>query len=463
MASPTKPKAPRVRRLLRLSAVLLSITTTAWVTTADAAEPAVRRRVDPAERRIETSHAKPVQRTSSHSTAPQHTNKKRVVGSEKQASLISQAAYGHVITEPMPRMMMNVDAGCGFEPGCGVDPVCGIEPGCGYDPVCGVEVGCGLEACDCCDTAPGCDGYGPMACDSSGDFCAPAGIHGECIPLIVPVTRINWSQFELFAGVQAFSAPPNYQGPANAPGLDARDNDGTSSFGLNEGFNWSRPFAIFGGGINSQFGLRATQTNASGAEFTSDNRRQVFLTAGLYRRVDYGLQGGVVFDYLYDDWNYSVHLTQLRGEIGWTFDCNTFAYGFVAGMSGDESNAIVLDNDGVPSTVTVNFEASDQHRFIYRREFRQIGIAEMFAGFTEDSDGLLGASLRVPVLRDLAINTGFTYLNPDWTTGQRDNQEESWNVGFGFVWFPRGGCQRSRYDRPLFEVADNGNFLIDRR
>lgn len=449
-------------RLLTLSAALLAVTSTGMIPSAFAVEPAVRRRVDPAERRIDTSQAKPSNVTQFRVVNSQHTNKKPFVGNEPKRSPISKAAFNEVIEEPLPHLM-NVDAGCGYETGCGIETSCGAEfgapcdcdnPTCGMEATCGVDNTCGLEGCDSCGVAVGCDST--AGCDSVCGM--PA--NGDCIPLLLPVTRINWSQFELFAGVQGFSGPTNYAG--NGVGRP-RSDDGTASFGLNEGFNFSRPFMFLGGGISSQLGLRATQTNASGAEFTNDNRKQVFLTAGLFRRVDYGLQGGVVFDYLYDDWYYNVHLTQLRSELSWAFDCNEFGYGYTASLQDDTSAGVIIDNTGALANVNVALRSLDQHRFFYRRHFREVGYAEMFAGFTDESDGLLGASFKIPLLRDLAMQTGFTYMNPNLSGGLQDNQEETWNVGFGFTWYPGGGRGRSRYDRPFFEVADNGNFLVDQQ
>jgi len=221
---------------------------------------------------------------------------------------------------------------------------------------------------------------------------------------------------------------------------------------------------LFGNAISMQVGLRATQTNASGAEFTNDNRRQVFLTGGLFRRVDYGLQGGVVVDYLHDDWYYEVNVLQLRGQLSWMMDpCNEFGYGFMTALQDDVSSGFIRFPGNPAELVQIAFEPLDQHRFFYRRHFGQAGAFEMFAGFTNDEDGLLGMSLEVPLIDGLSMRSGFTYLNPDFSGGQIDNQEETWNIGMGFVWYPCGTGARSKYDRPMFSVADNGSFLIDRQ
>lgn len=276
-------------------------------------------------------------------------------------------------------------------------------------------------------------------------------------PMFLPVFKIDWRQFEFFLGTQAFSGPMNFAGN----GATALENDGTASFGIQEGFNYAAPSYIFGRALSWQLGLRALQSNASGAEFTSDSRSQVFLTAGLFRRVDYGFQGGVVVDYMNDDWYYSVDMLQIRGQLSWMLDPrHEFGYGFMSSQDGGNSTGTIRLDDGTNATVNVNFEPLDQHRFFYRWHFRGTGTFELFAGFTGEKDGLLGLSTEIPLIDGLGLRTGFTYLNPDIAAGEVDNQEESWNMGLSFVWYPCGSKARRSYDRPMFDVADNGLMLI---
>lgn len=342
--------------------------------------------------------------------------------------------------------------GCGLEPGCGLESglshggeaLCGLEAGCGIEPQHGWSPQCdhcsGPAPCDSCDSLVGCD--------------APYGA-----PVFLPFLRIDWSQFEFFGGVHSFSGPANFAGAGAAI---ARD--GTGSFGLQEGFNYAAPSYILGRTLSWQMGLRASQTNASGAEFTDESRSQLFFTGGLFRRVDYGFQGGVVADYLYDDWYTSLGLVQLRAQLSWMLDPrHEFGYGLMANVGGDEGSGTIINNAGASVAVQLAMEPLDQHRFFYRYYFRKTGSLELFAGFSEQSDGLLGMSTEVPLLDGLGLRTGFVYLNPDVSGTEVDNQEESWNLGLSFVWYPCGSLARSRYDRPLFEVADNGTLLLTRQ
>lgn len=364
---------------------------------------------------------------------------------------------------------------CG-EAVCGVEPLCGFEPACGCDMSvgcsCGVEAGCGLEvlpgcglegpACGLegpfCGAEVGC-GFEPMV-DCGCDACAGATVD-DCYPLFLPILRVDWRRFDFFAGVQGYKGPMNF---ANVNGANG-DRVGSGSFGFYEGFNEGHSLERwFGCDIASQFGLRATQSNLSGAEFTNDTRTQIFLTGGLFRRVDYGFQYGVVVDYLNDDWYFQGDLTQIRGELSWnTGRCHTFGYQFAAGTGGDTSDTVVRDGAGGIVNGTVRFEPTDQNRLFYRRTLNGSGSWSGFAGWSDSDDGILGASLNLPLRQNLVLQTGATYLIANEGVNNGGNEEESWNLSIGLVFRPGGARGCGRYCRPMFDVADNGTFMVDRR
>ena len=88
----------------------------------------------------------------------------------------------------------------------------------------------------------------------------------------------------------------------------------------------------------------------------------------------------------------------------------------------------------------------------------------MFGGFTGDQDGLLGGDIRLPVNGRWALEANFTYLIPEESSMTTGHVEEGWNVGIGLVFFP--GCNTPYtldYNRPLFNVADNGTMFLSPR
>ncbi|MDA1049734.1 MAG: hypothetical protein O3C40_04535 [Planctomycetota bacterium] len=280
-----------------------------------------------------------------------------------------------------------------------------------------------------------------------GDCCGGAGCLQCCS---IPCPRICLDNFQVFAGVQGFTGPVN------------RGQSG--SFGFHEGFNWGAPVPCFGA-LGGQIGLQATQSNLSGAEFTDENRHQLFLTGGLFRRVDWGLQGGIVFDYLWDDWYANTSLGQLRGEMSWVYPC-LHELGFWFAASTSQDTQVSSFSNGPDLTET--FESTDLYAFFYRHHFGALegANARLFAGWTGDSDGLIGADLNLPLSCDWALQGGFAYLIPEQATGNAGggHAEESWNVAMSLVWYPGArSAIGNDYYRPLFNVANNGSFMVGRR
>ncbi|MCA9120130.1 MAG: hypothetical protein H6822_23750 [Planctomycetaceae bacterium] len=288
-------------------------------------------------------------------------------------------------------------------------------------------------------------GKGPIV----GTSCCGGGGCLQCCA--IPCPQICFDNFEVFAGVQGFTGPVN--------------RGQTGSFGFHEGFNWGAPVPCFGA-LGAQLGLQTTQSNLSGAEFTDETRHQLFATGGLFRRVDWGLQGGVVFDYLSDDWYANTSLAQMRGEMSWVFPC-LHELGFWFASSTRNDTQVSTFSNGA-AAITETFESTNLYAFFYRHHFEALegAQARVYAGWTGDSDGLIGADLRLPLSCDWALEGGFTYLIPEQATGVvgRGHAEESWNIGMSLVWYPGArSAYGNDYYRPLFNVANNGSFMVGRQ
>jgi len=289
------------------------------------------------------------------------------------------------------------------------------------------------------------DGVG-KGVKGGADCCGGTGCFQCCIPCP------SLDNFEFFAGVQGFTGPLN------------RGESG--SFGFNEGFNWGACFPCSGGELGAQLGARATQSNFSAAAFTDQNRHQVFVTGGLFRRVDWGLQGGVVLDYLHENWYVDANVAQLRGELSWVFPCvHELGFWFA---SRTESDVQGSDLAGELEPLQEMFEPTELYAFFYRHRFAQVegAQARFYAGFSGDKDGFIGADARLPMSCNWALECGFAYLVPEEASGPAGQGfvEESWNVAIGLVWYPGARSAYGQdYFRPLFNVADNGSFMVDRR
>ena len=287
-----------------------------------------------------------------------------------------------------------------------------------------------------------------LGCDG-GIGCGKLGICTD--GCLIPCPRIDWQKWEFFTGVSGFTGPAN--------------RGGHGSFGFNEGFNWTSSLDRIGWGyLTAQAGFRAVQSGLSGTDFTEEDRKQTFVTLGLFRRADWGLQGGAVVDYMHDDWYYDMDLLQVRAELSWMYPSG-HEFGFW--MATDADHARTTSRVGVPfpTTTTEEWRSTDLYAFFFRHTSCDTGaVGRIFGGFTGSKDGLIGADLTVPFATQWALDAEFTYLIPEEGSGPEGSSEEGWNVGLYLVYYP--GCKTAydkNYNKPLFDTGGNGNFFVDRK
>lgn len=266
---------------------------------------------------------------------------------------------------------------------------------------------------------------------------------------MLPCPSIPWHRLEFFSGATGFIGSANRgQG---------------ASFGFHQGINMGAPVSPYGASeLGMQIGARFVESNLSGSSFTDNSRNQTFLTAGLFHRVDWGFQGGIVFDYMSDNWNYGIELSQLRGEMSWMCTPHQdLGFQFTTNMKTDTSETLL---SGQLDSLTETWESVDLYAFFYRTSFMGDGASGTIrAGWTGLSTALLASELQVPVTDNLALRASYTYLIPNEEDGVSGADDEVWNVAMGIVWYP--GCGRARtrnYYQPLLPVADNGSFISHR-
>lgn len=489
-------------RLLGVTTFLVLSNFFAAPVTTEGAENVLRRK--PAASKSGQSEVKQRQIQVAHAKVRSRIDADAAAVPSQPRSMVAKAAYGEVLADPpvspldgnlvkaeIQQVGFLETHGCGPVCDCGnCDAACGVEPVCGTEfygdePACGFEVGCGVGAaltklgprvcnitgCDgcveCAEAACGVEGIiGDPGCGlESGGQCGCDACMSACdvghIPLCLPFVRVNWNRFQFFVGMQGFKGPLNFT-PISATNANLRS--GSGSFGFYQGFNESRDLKkLFGCDLAAQLGLRATQTNLTGSEFTRETRHQIFLTAGLFRRVDCGLQYGAVVDYLNSDWYFQGNLTQLRSELSWK-GRGAHVWGFqnMARLSKDNSGT-VANVAGTQVLGSIRFRSTTQYRFFYRRLLNSSGQWDTFLGFTDNDDGLLGSTINLPLRRNLVLQTGGTFLVPREGSSSGAHQEESWNISLGLMYRPGGPMGCGRYCRPMFDVADNGTFMVDFR
>ncbi len=331
---------------------------------------------------------------------------------------------------------------------------------------------------DCNCGGPGCGGgCGSAGCGGGGGFFRGlwgGGCGGECSNcegecgdchqcpygrpwILAPIDAVvyvlsppndgSWywgENFSVFGGVHNFKSPVNMVGQSN--------------FGTQEGINWGVPLweEI---GLGGQIGVGITQSNFQDTGFPFDDyRTQTFVTGALYHRpaCRQGLQYGLAFDWLHDEFYDNFDVAQVRGEISWLYDCrDEIGFWFATGVIDDQVNHQFLS----PAT----FEVLDQYAFFYRRQFCRGGDARIWGGFTGENAGLVGVDFSLPIARCWSIEGGFNYVISDRQT--QGLTDETWNLGMNLVWSWGGNAFCRNAYRPLFNVADNGSLMtrvIDR-
>ena len=220
---------------------------------------------------------------------------------------------------------------------------------------------------------------------------------------------------------------------------------------------------LFCGRLSGQFGMRSVQSNFSGSDITDSGRDQLFVTAGLYRRVDYGLQAGVVVDVLTEEYFTSSTIAQLRGELSWAYPSGA-AIGFRFTSSQQDDNT-----DGAINGVAFqNFNSTtdENYRFFLRKNSMQGGFEELFLGWTANDHFALGADFDIPVAQRIALQAGAAYYLSDLQAPNSNlgntRIDDAFNLYLGFAFRPQGMSYYRSYDRPLLPVADNGTMIIRR-
>ena len=300
------------------------------------------------------------------------------------------------------------------------------------------------------------DEFGDGSCGSSCNSCGERGccwLGGcdKCPPGCIPAPE--WPRnIDILGGVQGFKGP-----------LDQGRN---GNFGFHEGFNIGGPLWL-ARCVSYQFGGTWVQSNFNGdqstGEFREDARHQVFATAGFFIRADDCLpwQGGVVIDWLNDDYGVEYNVAQVRAEIS-RVGCFGNEFGFMGTFNAteDEVNFGINNRVGALNELQT-LRTVDQYALFLRRHFDNCGEGRIWGGATGDGDGLVGADYRIPLSDSFLIQGNFNYLIAS-DGDQIGQQDDSWGISLELVFQPFCRARRSMNDhsRPLFNVADNSRLFV---
>ena len=99
----------------------------------------------------------------------------------------------------------------------------------------------------------------------------------------------------------------------------------------------------------------------------------------------------------------------------------------------------------------------------YRFHACKGGEGRFYGGWTDDSDGIVGSDMLIPLTDRWSLSTAFTYLIPEQPSGRVGASQEAWNIATALVWSWDCRARRSHSScyRPLFNVADNGYLIVN--
>lgn len=256
--------------------------------------------------------------------------------------------------------------------------------------------------------------------------------------------------FSLSAGVQGFRGPSDFTGVGN--------------FGFHESANWGFPLLpCFK--LGGQLGIRGVHSNFGGDTSRLDpegfhsGRDQIFLTAGFFTRaVDGGWQSGSAFDFFHDTAYSDMDLTQARAEFAYNIQGRAEIGAWVAyGANSDTVTYTILQR------LVTKLEPTDIYTLFYRHHFTGGGQGRLWGGFTGDGAAIFGGEASIPLGTQWSLQHNFTYrvAHPNSPPGEGD---ESWAMSVSLVWYPWQSSRNVFRDpnHPLFNVADNSVFLLDR-
>lgn len=229
--------------------------------------------------------------------------------------------------------------------------------------------------------------------------------------------------------------------------------------------NWSVP-VVRNLGLGLQLGIGQNISDAAVHVLDqlqdSSKRTQTFITVGMFQRLENGLEWGVAYDDLTQQYYDDARLAQWRGRVG--YDLRTsdqIGVNWRAGLRGDDN--VVLDTP-------VRLDSIAQVDFFHRHTWANgaqttvnVGIAGghdnvvfVFPDDTRDDNVLAyGATLSVPLSDKFAIFGSANLITPA-STGAVD-------AFLGVAWSPSRGMIRAVSNRftPMLPVANNPDFAVN--
>ncbi len=238
-----------------------------------------------------------------------------------------------------------------------------------------------------------------------------------------------------------------------------------ADFGLRGAFNWGLPLWE-SHGLGVQVGSAVNYANNALRQLKSvdgtTDRVQSFTTVGVFQRTDFGLNWGVTYDFLAEDYYKSLTFGQWRGQLGHQIGPNNEVGIWTAIRSFGDSARV----DGQ----SFNLKPITQGNLFWRHVWDNETVTRLWVGLAEEHGRVLltapgnppvhhpfvfGADVYVPLSEHFALFGEANFITPT-DTG-------TVTAMLGIAFYPGGRAKsagRSRF-APLLPVANNPTFAID--
>lgn len=223
-------------------------------------------------------------------------------------------------------------------------------------------------------------------------------------------------------------------------------------------------------GVSDLKGTNYPENPEQTSGFTATSREQIFTTIGMFQRIT-GEQGaftwGFAYDWLFDNYFSDFNFGQWRVKAAWEFNpCNEI--GIQASLPEHGSTGSIYDFT-TAAYDQFTFRPIAQGSLYWKHTWcndaslaGRLGLAERPGSIVFGADG------RMPLTKNLALTSTFSYIMPNAAAGPNTSFEgsgqgqEIWNVSVGieFVLGGRRGCGCATGCLPFLPVADNGSLAV---
>jgi hypothetical protein len=240
-----------------------------------------------------------------------------------------------------------------------------------------------------------------------------------------------------------------------------------ANFGFRAAANWGYPLLdTWGLGVQLGTAVNYSSTAVRVLRLVTGNtdRTQSFTTVGLFQRSALGLNWGVGYDFLLEDYYENLHFGQWRGQVGYQVGAND-EFGVWGTLRDRGDSATVADFD-------LHLRPISQANLFWRRIWTNELVTRMWVGVAEGHGRFLlvapgespvhhpvvfGADVYVPLNDHLALFGEANFITP--------NDSGTVTATFGFAFYPAASARtagRSRF-APLLPLANNPTFALDLR